>query len=382
MEGPIESVSGAAAKTSSIIRAAEKGELLEEVLQNASEESLQEWSEVGAVFNPLAQARKFEPLKSRLSKQEKAEKKKVDKDEKVLLVVPMEEVAEEYQRNNSELSAKDLLLLKSKILPEDNKEEVLRKVLEVYPDVSLADEALDFLIATTKGDQVIPLKEAKELLRQMHKRAVLAGRNMGIDARKFSQKGLGDPTTLRNLYREITVNPKDPLVLFEDLAKRFSFDQLKDLLGFFLHALGSDMKSKGPSIPKPELIRLVSESRKMQAIYGVFRFFLLRIVTIQHRFQVLLIKFPPNVNFEVLSRLFVKLLQEKFPSVDKIHSMVNFLEMGSHPEGEIALLTQLKEATRHVSPLLFRNDKHKRDLQALFLKAIDEQQKRLEDEVN
>ncbi len=63
----------------------------------------------------------------------------------------IEEVSEQFNRKNPELQARSLLLLRSRIAQSDTQEEILRKVLEMYPDYSLADEALDFLSMTTEG---------------------------------------------------------------------------------------------------------------------------------------------------------------------------------------------------------------------------------------
>ena len=57
----------------------------------------------------------------------------------------VEDAASRFHRNNYELQAKTLLILRARITAKDTPDEALQKVLEAYPDPALADEALDFL---------------------------------------------------------------------------------------------------------------------------------------------------------------------------------------------------------------------------------------------
>src|SRR5262249_22188290 len=155
----------------------------------------------------------------------------------------------------------------------DTKEEILHKVLEMYPDYSLADEALDFLLQTTEGSLAEEVRLAKEELNAQYGREVKAGRNIAEQSREFSKQGLGSPMGLRNLYREVTGNPRDANTLFNELTTKFNYDKMKTAIDFLLHSMGSDLKSKGPSIDRGELHRLLSETRKLQGILGIFRFF-------------------------------------------------------------------------------------------------------------
>lgn len=367
---------------SNLIRASLAGEALEEAQQVASEQSLQQWTEEAA-FNPVFITRRFDTLRNRVSAKKEAETEKAEKEEEemqVLVVERLEAIADEVEQQNPEMFARALLLLKSKIKPNDRHDDILRKVLEMYPDPSLADEALDFLIATSTGELAVQVKLAKEKLGEMKGREVRAGRNMGPESRKYAGQGLGDPKMLRDLYREVTVNPKEPLVLFDEFTRFFSFEKMKAVLDFLLHSLGADLKAKGPSIPRGELARLLSETRTMQAILHIFRFFKLRSVTMAHRFQVLGLTFPQKLNFEVLSKFFVKLLQEKFPSLDKVKQMGVMMEINQNPEGQMVVFTNMKEGLRQVAPKLFKNEKHKRDLQMLFLQILDELEETLEKE--
>jgi type III secretion protein W len=303
-----------AAESSSISRIA--------ISQESAAEEFQEWSELSA-FNPLAIARRFESLETKIRKKPREdETEKTDKkDEQVAEVKRLEEVSEQFERRNPELHARSLLLLRARISKNDTPDEILKKVLEAYPDHSLADEALDFLMATSDRDLAEKIREVKEKFNEVYGREIRAGKNISIQAREFSKQGLGTPNALRDLYRDLTGNPRDPSTLFAELANNFTFEKMKTVIAFVLHALGSDLKSKGPSISRGELHRLVTEARSMQAILGVYRFFRSRMKLVQSAFEREGLTLPSRITFEILAKIFVKLIMERYPSSEKVLQM-------------------------------------------------------------
>lgn len=194
----------------------------------------------------------------------------------------MKQKGDEFERRNPELKSRSLIALRERIKPDDSPEEILQKVKESYPDVTLADEALDFLLETTDGDLFLHVKDAKEKLHQTSEREIIAGKNISELARET--EGLGTPTSLRDLYRNITLSQKEAPGLFEELSRLYPFNQLKKVFKFLFHSLGSDMKSKGPSIPRGQLFVLMKQTRTLQAILGVYRFFAGRMKLVQKMF--------------------------------------------------------------------------------------------------
>lgn len=163
---------------------------LEELMQVESEENFEQWTD--EAFNPAGIARQFKQLElqtRRHSRKENADKAEKSEEEH-LQVTRLEEVSEQFERKNPELQSRSLLLLRSRIGQNDTKEEILRKVLEMYTDHSLADEAIDFLIETTRGELGNQVRLAKETLNETHGREVRAGRNIAQQAREFSKEGL------------------------------------------------------------------------------------------------------------------------------------------------------------------------------------------------
>jgi type III secretion protein W len=349
-------------------------------IQRESEGVFQAWIDEGA-FSLGLMSRRFEPLeikRRRTAREEEAAKSEHKED--VLQVHRLEEVTEQFSRKNPELQNRSLLSLRARITARDTREDILRKVLEMYPDLSLADDALDFLLLTTDGNLATEVRAAKDELNLLHGREIKAGKNIAEQAREFSKQGLGTPTGLRNLYREVTGNPRDANTLFNELTSQFNFDKMKTVIDFLLHSLGGDLKSKGPSIDPGELHRLFSESRKLQGILGIFRFFKSRMNLISSAFERQGLQLPARLTFEMLAKQFMKAVQERYPSADKILQLGIQLGLSEELLAQIIILTQMRDGMRQVAPRLFKSDQHRQDLLNAFLDAIEELDERNEEE--
>lgn len=378
MDGHISPIDPLDSSQSARIQKQAQAKALEETIQiEASEDSLTAYADEAA-FNPVNMARRFETLEE---KRKKIREERTEKTEdKGAIVKEVEETAELYSRNNPELNSRALLMLRSRLSSKDTPEEILRKILEAYPDHSLADEVIDFLIDTSEGDLNLANKRVKEDLNESHGREVRAGRNIAQQAREFSQQGLGTPTGLRDLYREITGNPRDAPTLFEELSLKFSFQQMNPMIKFFLHALGADLKSKGPSISRGELHRLMTEGRNLQAILWVYRFFQSRMSLIRASFEKYGLLYPTALTFEMLAKNFVHLLVERYPNMDKVLQLALKLGISSELVAQLIIFTQMRDAVRMVAPKLFRSDQHRHDVLLSFLEALEELEEKLEEE--
>ncbi len=343
--------------------------------QVESQENLNQYLEV-SVFRPLLDRQKFKELQALL----KQAPQKAVEEELILDVEPIDEAAARFEQRNYELSAQTLKILRSQISAQSTAEEILEKVLAMYSDPALADEALDFLIQTAAGQLAAEAREAKKRLNEARKREIRAGRNMGTQAREFAKEGLGSPTSLRDLYRDITGKPRDPLVLFEELTQRFRYDKLKTVILFLLHSLGVDLKSKGPSIERGELTRLISETRSLQGILGVFRFFQSRMKLIQNEFSNKHLTPPPGIDFEVLAKLFVKLLAERFVNPDKIFQTADPLGVRGQLMAQLIFYTQMRDALKQIAPRYYRTPRHHEELLKPFIDAIDKLEDQLEEQ--
>ncbi len=344
------------------------------IFQVAAQESFIQWGDEAA-FNPLLMARRFEALdeKRKRYKEETFEKKATEQ-----RIERVQEISDDFSRKNPELQARSLLGLRARLTAKDSAEEILRKVLESYPDFSLADEALDFLIETSSGDLLERVRKAKEDLNASYGRQVRAGRNMGTQAREFAAQGLGSPTGLRDIYRDITGNPREASTLFSELSDKFTYGKMKTVINFLLHALGADLKSKGPSIATAELHRLMTEARNLQAILWVYRFFQSRMKLIEGSFQNS--NLTLRLTFEMLAKAFVQFLKERYPSMDKILALAAKLDISEEVLAQIIIFTQMRDAIRGVAPKLFRSEQHRQDVLMSFLEALEELEEELEEE--
>lgn len=335
-----------------------------------------------AAFNPVRMINRFRTLEERLRPRDASvtEEEKLEEVEGAIQdVEETSDFAQQYNRRNPELKTRSLLLLRSRLNQQDSAETVLRETMAFYPDFTLADEVLDFLADTTEGDLADSVAGAKRMLEDDHSREIRAGKNIQEQARAFSAEGLGDPTALRNLYREITGNPRDALTLFQELALQFPYAKMKSVLNFIFHSLGADLRAKGPSIARGELHQLITQTRNMQAILGVFRFFLSRMNLITSAFARQGLVVPPTVKFEILGKFFVTYLTERYPSVERVLNLGKLLGIAENELAQIVLYTQFRDAVRGVAPRLFQSRQHQQDVLVSFMEAIEELEDRLED---
>lgn len=298
--------------------------------------------------------------------------------ERLLPLEMIKDKANQFQQRNPELKASVLTLLRERIKPGDTKDDILRKVREVYPDVSLADEALEFLLETTDGELARAVQEARDELNQEFGREIAAGRNIGTQAREASQKGLGTPTSMRDIYRDITGNPRDSSTLFQELSQLYAFKELKKVVDFLLHSLGTDMKAKGPSIPRGQLHRLITETRSLQAILGVYRFFRLRMGLVEKMFAKEGLEIPAELNFETMAKQFMALAADRYPTGDKVLQTATKLGIEKWILAKIIALSQFRDAVREVAAnQIYRSLQHRDEFYLAILEALEE----LEDEL-
>lgn len=350
---------------------------LQDLIAVESEEDFEQYIEI----SPFAIYQRFRPLQEiRSTQSSKTEQSSETKEAKVLSVEEVEQAAARFEKKNDELKSRTLLILRSGLTDSDSPLEILNKVLRVYPDHALADEALEFLSETTQGDLKSKIEAAKADLNRDFEREIKAGRNMGAQAREFSKDGLGSPTSLRDLYRDIINTPREPLKLFEELSDRYQYNKLKLIIRFLLHSLGADLRSKGPSISHAELKRLVDEIRSLQGIFGVFRFFQGRMNLVQKQFLANHLLMPIKMSFELLAKIFIKLLAERFVNPEKILQYGKMLGISEEEVAQIIIFTQFRDAVRQVSPRYYRNQKHQEDLLKSLLDVLEQLEDELEED--
>jgi len=352
------------------------------IAAEAIADSLQTFTDQFAVNTLQLIRRNSETLEERVKRRVKPEQseKQADAEEAIMEVEAADEVAGYYENKYPDMKAKSLLGLKDQLGRGDSAEEILQKVLEYFPDPVQADEAIEYLLRVLPDEFKEKILESKGLLHKRFNRQIRAGRNIFQESVKFAEEGLGSATELRDMYTELTGNPKDPLDLFEELLAKFPFEKMRQAISFWLHALGADLNKKGSSIEKGELHRLVSDARSLQAILGVYRFFATKqrelLLNLLRRGQ----EATPQMHYQHLAKLFVRILLDKYPSPEKILFLKYDLKIDQSLQAQEAVLSIMCSALRGVAPKLFRSQKHREDLLACFLKALEAIEEILEED--
>ena len=158
--------------------------------QIESDDDLSQYFELAA-FNPMTFAQRFRNLSQMRHLTREMDETETVQEMKILAPEEVDEAAARFQRNNFELNARTLRILRSRILPGDTPEEVLAKVLAVYPDPSLADEALDFLLETAQAQTAGTIREAKALLNARKGDGNRCGAQYGRSCTGIFRKGTG-----------------------------------------------------------------------------------------------------------------------------------------------------------------------------------------------
>ncbi|MCH9625157.1 MAG: hypothetical protein S4CHLAM123_03260 [Chlamydiales bacterium] len=320
---------------------------------------------------------KFRTLENRKKHPESVEQRITEVESK-----SEEDLAQNYNRRNPELPSDKLRSLKESIHKEQSPEEILEQVDKAFEDATLADEALEYLEKSTEGPLQDKVKAAKTLLNELRGREVIAGRNVDAAAKSFHKQGVGqNPTELRNLYRDITGNPRDHNTLFTELSEKYPFDDLKLLTKFLLKGLAYDLKSKGPSIQAAELMRLMTEARNLQSILWVYLFFKSRQKMMRMLYKQYGLKDKKTKPaFEKLAKEFIKLAEERYPSVMKLLKQGDQLDLDDLEK--IIVFMQYRDAIRGLSPRIYKTNRHKQDLLLVILETLDELEERqdMEDE--
>ena len=140
-----------------------------------------------------------------------------------------------------------------------------------------------------------------------------------------------------------------------------------------------DLKSKGPSIQQAELMRLMTETRNLQSILWVYMFFKGRMGLLKSLFGQHELAMSEGLSFEQLAKQFIKLVEERYPSVMKLLKQAEKLGLLDDIE-KIIVLMQYRDAIRGLSPRLYKSLRHRQDLLLVILETLEELEERQEEE--
>ena len=118
----------------------------------------------------------------------------------------------------------------------------------------------------------------------------------------------------------------------------------------------------------------------MQAILGLYRYFLSRMNLISSSFDRQGLVLPPRITFDMLARLFVKFLMERYPSTNKALLIADQLGLSNEIAAQLIIYLQYRDAMRQVAPRLFRDERHRQDLLVCFMDTLEELEEKQEKE--
>lgn len=244
---------------SSVERAAETEDTQED-LQTALKETVNPYAKLKDTQKPRAETN------DRLRKAQKSSSSKP------LPTKEIQEEAKRFCRDNQEFKEDDLVELRQKLKKGASKEEILELVASQAKDAAQTDALLEFLYATTTGEDQKQISEIRQEHANENTGELKAARNTEALIRNAKEKGLGTPVELRALYQEFTKADLDTNQMFDRLTTEYNDYPKIELAIKYLHkSLAVDGKSEGPSIEPAKLQDRNNEIRMLQAILGTYK---------------------------------------------------------------------------------------------------------------
>jgi len=90
--------------------------------------------------------------------------------------------------------------------------------------------------------------------------------------------------------------------------------------------------------------------------------------------------FPKQLSFEMMAKLFMELIEDRYPSAVKVVKLAKQMGVDDEIIAQVILFTQFRDAIRNVAPKLYRNTQHKQELLNAYMDALEELDEALERE--
>lgn len=95
--------------------------------------------------------------------------------------------------------------------------------------------------------------------------------------------------------------------------------------------------------------------------------------------------FRAQLNFEILAKLFFDIVEERYPSAEKIKQLVSRLvnplvkDSLENTYLQISVLNVMRDMVKEVSPRLYRTSQHRDDMYLAIIEALEDLEDTLED---
>lgn len=269
------------------------------------------------------------------------------------------------------------------------------------PDVAQVDKALDFLlevlkskIDSAKNDEIKKafqkifdnISAVKEQYHKENQKDIETAQKIIDIADLVAQEGKKEASQAIKDLRDIVNNPQDLSTKFSYYKnKGYSFKDMKHEIDLIFKYVG--FKFKDAELLPAEMSRLIDETRTLQAILQIFRHFKRGMPLIHSLLSRKSIPIFPNLNFEFLGSIFMKMVDERYPSPDKITLFSQSLADRSVSSEylrvmmRIIFLNSIRDAIREVSPFkVFRSIQHRHDLYYAIIAALEDLEDALEEQ--
>ncbi|MFZ4099872.1 MAG: HrpJ domain-containing protein [Chlamydiia bacterium] len=352
--------------------------------ERAAEAVNQEFMEEGGFGNTLQRFnRNIQTLQERVRSTKAGQ---ANPDEKVVAeaveaVSEVDDASSRFHDRNPELLKNSLELLHARCQSAETAEEILEIVQEFYADPSLADEAMIFLAETTTNAVKRALvEEARSILNKRYEKEIRSGRNIQSTVQKYAASGLDQPSSLRSLYRDVVDTHREPAQLFEELAKRFTYDELKQVIKFLIHCLNNELKDSVLRPERNDIVHLMGECRVLSAILGVYYFFASRQKELLRQFTTYGLKASKELYFENLARMYCRFVDDRYPIAEKVLQSADKLMLAGNLVGQTLVFNLFEQAVDFTAPRLYRTPQAREDLQKAFQKAVEMVDAQLEEQ--
>ncbi len=157
--------------------------------------------------------------------------------------------------------------------PPRSSHELMRSLREVFGDISHQHLALGVLEEFSGDEPTLQrlAHEAKETLTSEAAPSIRAGLNTSTVAQEYAEKGLGHPQELRDFYRETILHYEGITETFQGLQHRFPDTSLPEAIAYLIHAVGSDLHARGPSLDTEELRAILNDLYQLESLATLYQ---------------------------------------------------------------------------------------------------------------
>lgn len=357
------------------VQASAAKEDVQEIIANQEQSDISMVKDSQDMANPAAATRikkkedKFQSLETRKkAATEKSSTKTETTEDK-----PEADVSDRFVENNPEISGQDLQGLRDSLREDASPEDVLKMVQEKFADPALQSIALDYLVQTTPSSDGA-LKSTLIQARQQHitnnHQAVTGGKNIMFASQEYAEALNVSPSGLRELYLTITSDFHSVDQILTMLQSRYTHEEMGTVSSFLLRGMSADLKSEGPSVPPAKLQVMMTEIRNLQALISSYDYFDSHVPPLLNSLKAEGAAIPDNIQPKQLADVFLKAIQDKFPTASKIERSVREA-VGDDSESVSGVLNLFFKALRGTSPRLFSSAEKRQQLGAMMANALD-----------